>query len=348
MSYARQLREKRSVIADALWRAKASAGSRAGERLAPDHVPEVAAPSGQWGYRNGVQPATAAAGLGYRRPGTNDVLVIGEDPTATAGVNAAWAVAIQTRANAARGAHELVIRANDAGEAIIAIVSQANARQLLPLAHALVGAGVSGVVHAPYDPRGRFRSGAERLAGARFVLQRYGDVLLTMNATSFAQPNPVAAGALYRELAGWAGAGTMAVELFAGGGAISLHLAPGFGSVMAVEIDRASVARGQRDAERLGIGNVTFVRQDARETVVPAGAELVVVDPPRAGLSSATRAALQASGARRILYVSCDVATWARDVADLERRGFGLTRFQPYDFYPQTHHIELLSELTRD
>jgi tRNA/tmRNA/rRNA uracil-C5-methylase (TrmA/RlmC/RlmD family) len=107
------------------------------------------------------------------------------------------------------------------------------------------------------------------------------------------------------------------------------------------------VERGKRDAERLGLGNVEFVRLDAREAVIPETAELVVVDPPRAGLSKGVRSAVAVSGASRLLYVSCDAATWARDVVELEGLGFALTRFVPFDFYPQTHHVELLSELTR-
>ena len=352
MSYERQLVEKRAVVADALSRARAQArraddGLAAAPRLTPADVPAVVAAPAPWGYRNSVQPAAAAAGLGYRLPGSNEVLVLGADPSATSGVNAAWAQALSVRANRAAGIHELVIRANDAGEALVALVSNAPARKLIPLAHALVQTGVAGVVHAPYDPRGRFRSGAERLAGARFVLQGYGDVLLTMNAMSFVQPNPAAAAVLYRELARWAGQGASATELYAGGGAISFHLAPNFGRVVAVEIDRGAVTRGQRDAERLGFANVEFVRQDARSASIPAGTELLVVDPPRAGLSADTRAAAVASDAKRLIYVSCDAATWARDVADFEAKGFELTRFQPHDFYPQTHHVEILSELTR-
>ncbi len=350
MTYARQLVEKRAVVVDALARArrqaKAGAAPMAGAVAVAGSAPVVPAPS-EWAYRSGIQPATAPAGLGYRRPESNEVVVMGSDPVATAGVDAAWQRAVAMRANAARGAVELVIRANDEGHALVALVAHTTARRLLPLAHALVNSGITGVALAPHDPRGRFRSGTERLAGERTILQRYGDVVVSVNASSFAQPNPAAAGALYQELARWAGAGENAVELFAGGGAISFHLARTFARVTAIEIDRSAVMRGERDAARLGLGNVEFVRQDARLAPVPRDAELVVVDPPRAGLSAEVRAAIAASPAARLLYVSCDAATWARDVADFEARGFRLARFVPYDFYPQTHHVELLSELVR-
>ncbi len=340
MTYERQLIEKRAVVVDALARARAPLP-------AATDVDQVVPAPADWGYRNTVQPAAARGGLGYRRPASHEVVVLDEDPTATAAVNAAWSAVTELGGHRGAGVREVAIRANDAGEALVALVSDAPERALLDFAHALVRGGVTGVSYAPHDARGRFRSGATRLAGERFVRQRYGRVTLTVNATSFAQPNARAAGALYEELARWAGDGGTAVELYAGGGAIAFHLAERFGRVLAVEIDRAAVARGLRDLERLGIGNVEFVRQDARAVAVPAGAELVVVDPPRAGLSADARAAIAAGSAARLIYVSCDPATWARDVADLARRGLVLERAVPYDFYPQTHHVELLSLLTR-
>ena len=181
----------------------------------------------------------------------------------------------------------------------------------------------------------------------RSIRQRYGDFELTVTATSFAQPNPAAASRLLRELTRTAGTGAHALDLYAGGGVIGLHLAEGFEQVTALELDRSSVVRGERDARRLGVKNLSFVHADARKLANLPDAELITVDPPRAGLAKAARQAITASKAERLLYVSCDVATWARDVAEFEAAGWRLERAQPFDFYPQTHHIEMLSLLTR-
>ena len=340
MTYPKQLELKREVLIDSLRRARGGAE--------PAHeVPAVRPSPRTWNYRSVIQPAVSHAGLGYRRPGSGEVVTLGEDPTATDAVNAAWRVAVELRAHMAVGARELVIRANDQGEALLAIVTTAPARKLLPLAHALVNAGVAGVASAPYDPRGRFRQGVERLAGRRTILQRLGQLELTVNASSFAQPNAEAASALYRTLVEWAGRGRHAWELFAGGGAIALHLAGSFDAVTAVEVDRSAIARGEGDAARLALHNVRFLRADARTAPLPADADVLIVDPPRAGLAAELRADMAAAGVPRLLYVSCDVATWARDVADLEQKGYKLERLEPFDFYPHTHHLELLSELTR-
>src|SRR5690554_6247249 len=307
MTYEKQLELKREVVKDSLRRAR-------GSEVADQDVPPVRPSPRVWGYRSVIQPAVSHAGLGYRWPGRGEVLVLGEDPTATDSVNAAWRVAVELRAHMAVGARELVIRANDDGEALLALVTTAPARKLLPLAHALVNAGVAGVSSAPYDPRGRFRRGVERLAGRRHILQRIGQFDLTVNANSFAQPNAEAAGALYRTLVEWAGRGSHAWELYAGGGAIALHLAASFDVVTAVEMDRSAIARGEGDAARLELANVRFIRADARTAPVPSDADVLIVDPPRAGLSAELRAQIAEAGIERLLYLSCDAATWARDV----------------------------------
>ena len=76
-------------------------------------------------------------------------------------------------------------------------------------------------------------------------------------------------------------------------------------------------------------------------------AGVIVVDPPRVGLSEMARDAVHQSAALRLVYVSCDPATWARDVGDLVRRGWELGEVTPHDFYPQTSHVEVVSVLTR-
>lgn len=336
IAYQRQLELKREVVGDALRRAGA------GER----EVPPVRPSPEIWGYRSAVQPAVSRRGLGYRRSGSHRVLALDTDPVANEAVRAAWRL-LAERLHDLRGVREVALRGNDDGEAVAALVTTLPERELLPLAHELVRQGIHGVGHAPFDPRGRFRRGSSRLAGARTLRQRFGDVDLSVGATAFAQPNARAAGELYRELVRWLPPGKHAWDLFAGGGAIAFHLAQRFETVTAIEIDRSAIARGERDAERLGVDRVRFLRADARRAPLPGDAELVAVDPPRAGLSAEVRHAIVDSPAPRLLYVSCDPATWARDVAAFEQAGLRLVRFEPFDFFPHTHHVELLSLFER-
>lgn len=334
-SYPAQLRLKADVVVDA--------ARRAGVDLPDDAVAVVPSPD-VWGYRSGIQPALRHGRLGYRREGTNDVVPMDGDPTAFEGANRAWSALAE--AALPGSVREVAIRANDDGEALVALVATAPAKALLDLAHGLVAAGITGVALAPHDPRGRFRAGKERLAGARELRQRYGAVELSVSATAFAQPNPRAAGAAFLALAELAPGGTVAIDLFAGGGAIAAHLAPKYDRVIAVEVASESVARGRRDLGRIGIGNVAFERRDARRGDVPP-ADTIVVDPPRSGLARDLRSAIDASVASDLIYLSCDVATWARDAADFAQRGWRLVVARPYDFQPHTHHIEMLSHFER-
>ena len=334
-NYAHQLTLKREVTLDTLKRSL----KREVE------VPEVVASPEAWRYRHTVQPAVTKDGLGYRRPGKQEIVVLPADPVAHESINRVW----EGWQGAPKGIREVVFRGNDAGEVLVSLIASASAKNYLSFAHDLLrkDIGVVGVSYAPFDPRGRFRSGSERLSGARTLLQRYGDFKVSVSASSFAQPNPGAAGLLYRELQRWAGTGETALDLYAGGGIIGLHLAQSFSGVTALEVDKSSVVWGERDAERLGVQNLSFIRADAKRLGPLPEAELIVVDPPRAGLAKGVRESILTSSAKRLLYVSCDVATWARDVAHFEAAGLTLKRIQPFDFYPQTHHIEVLSLLGR-
>jgi 23S rRNA (uracil1939-C5)-methyltransferase len=175
-------------------------------------------------------------------------------------------------------------------------------------------------------------------------MERYGDFELTITASSFAQINPLAAGELYGTTRDLAGSGAHAIDLYGGSGALGFHL--NFERVTIIEINPEAVARGERDAERLGLSHVQFVRGDAAR-LGGMFADVITLDPPRAGLSKETLEAVLMARASKLVYVSCDPATWARDVGRLVRAGYKLTHIEPWDFYPQTSHVEVLSVLER-
>ncbi len=335
VAYPRQLELKREVVKDAL--------ARAVKRDVA--VPEVRPAPQLWHYRSAVQPVAVRTGLGYRLPESHEVVVLDTDPVANPAVDKVWQA--WSTLDAPKGVREVVLRGNDFGEVLASLVATTSAKNLLPFAHDLLGAGVVGVSYAPFDVRGRFRQGSEKLAGEKTILQPYGSFTVSVSATNFAQPNPAAASQLYKALVDLAPSGKLALDLYAGSGVIGMHLLSRYERVIALEIDRGSVVRGKRDAERLGLTGLEFLKADAKQVEVPPDTDLVTVDPPRSGLNKDLRETLTQSGVSQLIYVSCDVATWARDVADLEVKGWRLESFEPFDFYPHTHHIELLSKLVR-
>jgi tRNA/tmRNA/rRNA uracil-C5-methylase (TrmA/RlmC/RlmD family) len=345
IDYPRQLELKREVLLDALGRAMAVSGPQQGSSWISELIQPVTPSPAQWHYRNTVQPVVTARGLGYRQPLSHQTVTLAEDPVANDAIRSAWSLLLAE--GFPKGVREIAFRGNDRGEVLVALIASGPARELLDYAHGLVQKGISGVSYAKFDKRGRFRGGSERLAGERRLMQRFGSHDLTVTAVSFAQPNPAAASLLYADLVELAGSGRHAYDLYAGGGPIALHLAAGYAQVTAVEIDRGSVARGRADARRLGIDNVEFSGGDVRFGAISADADLITVDPPRAGLSQDVRQTITDSAARQLIYVSCDPATWARDVGAFAEQGWKLDFVRPYDFYPQTHHVEVLSRLTR-
>ena len=141
-------------------------------------------------------------------------------------------------------------------------------------------------------------------------------------------------------------------DLFCGIGTISLCLAPHAGEVWGLEMVADAIADAEHNALRNGIANAHFRAADARLGIRPlleeAGRpDVVVVDPPRAGLSKKVVRRLIECEARRIVYVSCNPTTLAPNAAQLEEAGYALRRVKPVDMFPQTPHVECVAVLER-
>jgi 23S rRNA (uracil1939-C5)-methyltransferase len=148
-----------------------------------------------------------------------------------------------------------------------------------------------------------------------------------------------------------AGGGARLVELFAGSGFLTLGLARRFGAVTAVEADAAAIRDLEHNLEVAALSNVRCVRvaveRALERELSDARPEIVVLDPPRSGLPRGVPARIARLGARRIVYLSCDPATLARDAAQLVEHGYALKSALGFDLFPQTPHVEVLAVLQR-
>ncbi len=142
--------------------------------------------------------------------------------------------------------------------------------------------------------------------------------------------------------------GLKIAELYAGIGTLGLPLAREGAYVTEVE-SNAQALTDARDAARANhIGRTRFRKQNAErflETAKNGDYDVVIVDPPRTGLSSTCRKKLTGLGCSKIYYLSCDAPTLARDLHYLTTRGFSISRIQPFDMFAQTAHVETLVEL---
>ncbi|MBE7002266.1 MAG: 23S rRNA (uracil(1939)-C(5))-methyltransferase RlmD [Ruminococcaceae bacterium] len=144
----------------------------------------------------------------------------------------------------------------------------------------------------------------------------------------------------------------LVLDLYCGVGTITLAMAKAAGRVIGVEVVEQAVLDARENAKRNGIENAEFFCGDAGKAALKLEQEgirpdVVVVDPPRKGLNADTIEALRRMSPRRIVYVSCDPATLARDVALLKNHGYTLKNAQAADLFPRCSHVESVVTLVK-
>ncbi|MBR2047073.1 MAG: 23S rRNA (uracil(1939)-C(5))-methyltransferase RlmD [Oscillospiraceae bacterium] len=176
-----------------------------------------------------------------------------------------------------------------------------------------------------------------------------------LSPRSFYQVNHHQAQELYRAAitaAGITKADTV-LDLYCGVGTITLAMSQAAGRVIGVEVIPQAVEDAKQNALRNGVTNAEFICADAGEAALALErqgikADVVVVDPPRKGLNADAIEAIHRFSPRRLVYVSCDPATLARDVALLEQRGFRLQNAQAFDLFPRCAHVESIVTMIKE
>jgi 23S rRNA (uracil1939-C5)-methyltransferase len=245
------------------------------------------------------------------------------------------------------------------GELMTNVVTSAPAvSELAPLAERLAArvAGTTSVVMNVNPKKASVAVGVEEhlLGGRDHIREGMGGLTFQVSANSFFQTNTRQAERLFdlvMESTGLTGVETV-FDLYSGTGAISLLLARRARWVYGIELVQAAVDDAGLNAAANGITNCTFLCGEVRfvlPSLIGKGvtAEVVVADPPRAGFHPKALHALITLGARRIVYVSCNPTTLARDLGELVRGGYRLEWVQPVDMFPHTPHIEALARLER-
>ena len=185
------------------------------------------------------------------------------------------------------------------------------------------------------------------LYGPGFVLDTLCGTQFAISSRSFYQVNRTQTEVLYKkalELAKLTGRETV-IDAYCGIGTIGLCAAPLAKQVIGVERNPAAVKDAAANARRNKIANARFVCADATEWMAAAAGEglhpdVVFLDPPRAGSTPECITAVNKMKPRRVVYVSCDPETLARDVAAFTRLGWRAAKFCPVDLFPQTRHVE--------
>ncbi|MDQ7788687.1 MAG: 23S rRNA (uracil(1939)-C(5))-methyltransferase RlmD [Candidatus Desulforudaceae bacterium] len=188
------------------------------------------------------------------------------------------------------------------------------------------------------------------LAGASTITDELGGLKLRISPSSFYQVNPTQTLPLYEQVLAYSaltGRETV-VDVFSGIGTIALFLARQARQVYGLEIVPEAVADAKGNASLNGIQNVEFQRGRAEE-LLPALAQqglrpdVVILDPPRRGCAESVLDAVLVMNPERIVYVSCDLGTMARDLRFLAASGYHLAQVQPVDMFPFTTHVECVA-----
>ena len=188
------------------------------------------------------------------------------------------------------------------------------------------------------------------LAGASCIKDKIGLFEFEISANSFYQTNTLGAEQLYETVKKYAeltGKETV-IDLYSGTGAIAIYLADSAKEVIGIEIIESAVADAEKNRLRNGVSNCRFILGDIKEALpeITKRPDVMIIDPPRAGMHKAVIKQVLAMDPNRIVYVSCNPATLSRDLGML-KESYHVLEVQPVDMFPHTFHIESVAKLQR-
>jgi 23S rRNA (uracil1939-C5)-methyltransferase len=195
-------------------------------------------------------------------------------------------------------------------------------------------------------------AGKVHIAGALFIEERLGGLRFRVYPETFFQPNPLGADILYGRIVAEVrtlGIGRV-LGLYCGSGSIELSVSKAAGEVVGVDSESPNIAAANENAALNEIPHCRFL-EGRVESVLKEGTfgdyDLLILDPPRAGISPKGLKHIIGLGIPNIIYVSCNPAAFARDLSLLGERGYRLRKLGAYDFFPHTPHLESLGILAR-
>ena len=365
MSYDGELLEKQGQVRDAL--------ERIGHLTGIDVLPTLGAAT-PWEYRNKMQfPAAAAKGkavVGCYAAGSHRVIDVASCAIQKAGNNDILRIVRQWMNDYGVPAyneqtHTGIIRhvmgrvGVRTGELMVCLVTtQADVPHIAELIGMLREGlpNLTSVVQNINTRRTNVILGPETkvLYGTPTIHDSIGPLTFNISAQSFFQVNSEQAQRLYEtalEFAGLQGDETVA-DVYCGTGTITLFLAQKAKKVYGIEIVAPAIRDAVKNAADNGVTNAEFILGDAVEKLpelIESGVrpDVIVLDPPRAGCGEPVLAAIAQSQPKRVVYVSCNPATLARDLAYLNDHGYQPIKVQPVDMFPRTHHVETVCLLSK-
>lgn len=320
-------------------------------------------------YRNKAQyPAGADGAVGFYRRRSHRVIPVGHcqicapAADATAGAVGAWMKKYGVGAYDEKTGKGLVrhvyVRTNRQGESLCCVVLNGKTAPREPELAAMILAAAPqtvGVVLNGNVSRGNVILGERyrTLWGQDFLMDELCGLSFKLSVPSFYQVNREQAEVLYGkavEFAGLTGTETV-LDLYCGAGTITLAMSKAAKRVIGAEIVPEAVENARENAERNGISNAEFFLGDAADVAAKLEREglrpdVICLDPPRKGLAPEVVDSVAAMGPKRVVYVSCDPATLARDLKRFDELGYRAESAVAADLFPGTAHVEAVIMMT--
>lgn len=297
-------------------------------------VQEIVPSPAPWNYRNAVQFHLDRQGrLGFQETGSHRVVAIRECHLPQEAINLTWP---QIEIEPLAGLERINLRAGAGDELLLALEGDGE-----EMPEFSVDFPISAVYLGP--------AGAMVLAGDDGLVMEVLEKSFQVSAGSFFQVNTAQAGAIVNYLLDRLPlqADATLADVYCGVGLFSAFMAPRVKRCIGVELSESAC---KDYAINLDACENVELYVGSAETVLPAldlSADIVLVDPPRAGLERTALDAIVAMAPHTLAYVSCDPATLARDVKRLMSAGYQLSEVTPFDLFPQTYHIETVTLMRR-
>lgn len=284
------------------------------------------------GYRHRAQFKVSRDGrIGFYREGSIDVVEIGSCPLMIESINKALQ---ELSAMDLAGIREIHI---SSGDSLLALLKGRDVG--LDTAEMFVEAGFSGVA---------LEDGTYKGERAPYVSLDLNGMQYTVSPWSFMQSNWEMNREVVRLLSDELGdtSGKRVLDLYAGGGNFSLHTAVDADETVAIEENPHSIADGKRNRSTNRVTGYSFVKGQAENARFDGPFDIVLIDPPRQGLTKAAMSRVIKLGSPVIAYVSCNPSTFARDLARLSDT-YDISSVRMADMFPNTYHLEAVAILTR-
>lgn len=290
-----------------------------------DVDPEIISNYQEYKYRNKVTLRVLNGNLAYTKEGSNELININKCYLVNDNINNI----ISTLNNIdLTGLSEVIIRGTD--DIMVILYGDING---------------SIVINELKDKVSSIVLNDKVIYGKEYITINISKYKYSIYPRSFFQVNTDMISKLYDKVLEYAGTSKTLTDLYCGAGTIGIYLAKNFDTVKGIEINKAAIDSANLNKKINNINNISFECKSANE-ISNISSDVVVVDPPRSGLDKKTINTLLDSSSKKIVYVSCDPITLARDLNILKER-YELKDITLFDIFPNTRHIETVCNLDR-